>query len=85
MTDDLYVNVSEMRLLIISLYIISDVHQYDIIWTENSDMIDSFISEVLKYKSWVLAPWRKRSWTVRFTPFLGYSNQTDNHVEVNFE
>ena len=33
-----------------------------------SDVIDSFISEILKYKSWILASWRKRSWTVRFTP-----------------
>ena len=30
-----------------------------------SDVIDSFISE---YKPWILASWRKRSWTVRFTP-----------------
>ena len=52
--QDLYFNVSEMKLSITSLYIISDAPRYDIILTENSDVIDSFISEILKYKSWIL-------------------------------
>ena len=68
--QDLYFNISEMMLSITSLYIISDVPKNDNIWAENSDVIDSFISEILKYKSWILASWRKRSWTVRFTPFI---------------
>ena len=68
--QDLYFNISEMKLSITSLYIISDTPNYDIIWTDNSDVTDSFISEILKYKSWILASWRKRSWTVRFTPFI---------------
>ena len=33
-----------------------------------SVVIDSFISEILRYESWILASWRNRSWTVRFTP-----------------
>ena len=65
--QDLYFNISEMKLSITSLYFISDAPKYDIIWTENSDVIDSFISEILKYKTWILASWRKRSWTVRFS------------------
>ena len=40
MTDDSYFNISEIKLSIISLYIISDDPKYDIIWTENSDVID---------------------------------------------
>ena len=48
MTDDSYFNISEMKLSITSLYIISDIPKCDIIWTENSDVIDSFISEILK-------------------------------------
>ena len=40
-----------MKLSITSLYIISDAPSYDIIWIENSDAIDSFISEILKYES----------------------------------
>ena len=59
---------SEMKSSITSVYNISDVPKYDIIWSENSDVIDSFISEILKYKSWILASWCKRSWTVGFTP-----------------
>ena len=47
----LYFNISEMKLSITSLYIISDAPKYDIIWTENSDVNDSFISEILKYES----------------------------------
>ena len=54
MTDDSYFNFSEMKLSITSLYIISDAPKYDIIWTENSDVIDSFISEILKYESSVI-------------------------------
>ena len=68
--QDLYFNISEMKLSITSLYIISDAPKYDIIWTENSDVIDSFISEILKYKSWILASLHNRSWTERFTPLL---------------
>ena len=49
MTDDSYFNISEMKLSITSLYFISDAPKYDIIWTENSDVIDRFISEILKY------------------------------------
>ena len=49
--QDLYFNISVMMLSITSLYIISDAPKYDITWTENSDVIDSFISEILKYKS----------------------------------
>ena len=66
--QDLYFNLFKMKLPITLLYILSDAPMYDIIWTENSYVIDSFISEILKYKSWILASWRKRSWTVRFTP-----------------
>ena len=54
MTDDSYFNISEMKISITSLYIISDAHKYVIIWTENSDVIDSFISEILKYESSVI-------------------------------
>ena len=48
--QDLYFNISEMKLSITSLYIISDAPKYDIIWTENSNMIDNFISVIFKYK-----------------------------------
>ena len=43
MTDNSYFNISEIKLSIISLYILCNAHKYDIIWTEDSDMIDSFI------------------------------------------
>ena len=39
----LYFNISEMKLSITSLYIISDAPRYDIIWTENRDVVDNFI------------------------------------------
>ena len=54
MNNNSYFNISEMKLSIISLYIISDAPKYDIIWTENSDVIVSFISEILKYESSVI-------------------------------
>ena len=50
MTDHSYFNISEMKISITSLYIISDAPEYNIILTENSDVIDSFISEILKYE-----------------------------------
>ena len=43
-----------MKLSITSLFNIYDAPKYDIIWTENSDVIDSFISEILKYESSVI-------------------------------
>ena len=54
MTNDSYFNISEMKLSITSLYIISDASNYDIIWTENCDVIDSFISDIMKYESSVI-------------------------------
>ena len=42
--DKSYFNISEIKLSITSLYIITDTPKCDIIWTENSDVIDNFIS-----------------------------------------
>ena len=50
-TDDSYFDISEIKLSITSLYIISDTPKCDIIWTEDSHVFDSFISEILKYES----------------------------------
>ena len=50
--QDLYFNISEMKLSsITSLYIVSGAPKYDIIWIENSDVLDTFISEIFKYES----------------------------------
>ena len=50
MTDDSYFNISEIKLSITSLYIISDAHKRDIIWTENGDVIDlDDISELILF------------------------------------
>ena len=54
MTDDSYFNISEMKQSITLLYIISDAPEYDIVRTENSDVIDGFISDILKYESSVI-------------------------------
>jgi len=54
MSDKSYFNISETKLSITSLYIISDGPLYDIIWNENSDVMVSFISEILKYESAVI-------------------------------
>ena len=51
----LYFNISDLKLLITLLYIISDAPKYDNICSENSDVINSFISDILKYKYWILA------------------------------
>ena len=68
MTNDSYFNISEMKLSITSLYIISDAPKYDIILTENSNVIDSFISEILKYESLVIVSSTEKPWAVVFTP-----------------
>ena len=57
MTNDSYFNtsISEIQLSIISLFsvqIMSHLEVSDIIY---SDVIDSFISEILKYTFWILA------------------------------
>ena len=61
MIQDLYFNISEINISITSLYIITDAPKYDIIGTENSDVIDSFISEILKYKSSVIQSLTEKS------------------------
>ena len=48
--QDLYFNISEISLSITSLYIIYDTPKYDIIWTDNSDVIDGFIPEIWTFK-----------------------------------
>ena len=54
MTDDSCFDIFDIKLSITLLYIISDTPKCDIIWTENSDVIDSYISEILKYESSVI-------------------------------
>ena len=70
MTDDSYFSISEIKLSITSLYIISDAPKSDIIWTENSDVIDSFISEILKYESSVIVSSTEKPWAVSFSPSI---------------
>ena len=64
-------------------FIISDAPKYDIICTENGDVIDGFISEILLYKSWILASWHKRSWNVRFTPGTIYYFSLNFNIVFN--
>ena len=61
--------MSEIKLSITSLYVISDAPKYDIIWSENSDVIDGFISEILKYESSVIVSSAEKPWAVLSTPF----------------
>ena len=61
MTDDSYFNISEIKLSNTSLYIRSDAPKYDIIWTENSDVIDSFILAIMKYESAVIQSLTEKS------------------------
>ena len=68
--QDLYLNISEKKLSITSLFSVQIMSYLGAIDIIHNDVIDSLISEILMYKSWILASWRKRSWTVRFTPFV---------------
>ena len=58
MTDDLYFNISEIKLSITSLYIISDTPKCDIIWTENSYVNDIYILEIPKHAGHCVLDWR---------------------------
>ena len=51
-----------------SLYIIYDAPKYNIIWIESSDVIDSFISKILKYESSVIVSSTEKPWAVLITP-----------------
>ena len=68
--QDLYFNISEMKLSITSLYIIYDAPKYETIWTENSNEIYSFFSEILKYESSVIVCSTEKFWAILFTPIL---------------
>ena len=65
--QDLYFNIYEVKLSITLLYIISDAPKHGIIWTKNSDVIDSFISEILKYESWVIVSSTEKPWAVYYS------------------
>ena len=51
-------------------YFVSVTPKCDIIWTESSDVIDSFISEILKYESSVIVSSTDKPWAVLFTPYI---------------
>ena len=70
MTDDSYLTISEKKLSITLLYIISDTPKCDIIWTENSDVIDRFISEILKYETSGIVSLTGYQGAILFTPFF---------------
>ena len=65
--QDFYFNISVMKSItsLFSVQIMSYLGESDKLY---SNVTDSFISEILKYLSWILASWCKSSWTVRFTP-----------------
>ena len=70
MTADSYFNISEIQLSITSLFsvqIMSHLGVSDIIY---SDVIDSFISEILKYESSVIVSSTAKPWAVLFPPSL---------------
>ena len=80
--QDLYFNISEMKLSITSQYIISDAPKYAIIWTENSDVIDNFIPEILKYESSVI-DWKILGHTINIcTCFLGNTHTLSQNKYV---
>ena len=69
MTDDLYFDISEIKLSITSLFsvqIMSYLGASDIIY---SDVINSLISEILKYEKSVIVPSTEKPWAVLITPF----------------
>ena len=70
MTNDLYFDISEMKLSITSLHIITDATQYNIIRTENSNVIDSFISEISKNEMSVIVFSTEKPWAELFTPYF---------------
>ena len=69
MTDDSYFSISEIKLSITSLFsvqIMSYLGASDIIF---SDVIDSFISEILNYESSIIQSLTEKSEAVLLTPF----------------
>ena len=70
MTDDSYFNISDLKLSITSLFsvqLMPYLGALDIIY---SYVIDSFISEILKYKISVIVASTGKPWAVLFTPSL---------------
>ena len=67
MTDDLYFNISEIKLSITSLFsvqMMSHIGGSDIIY---NDVIDSFISEILKYESSAIVSSTEKPWAVLYS------------------
>ena len=68
MTDDSYFNISEINLSITSLFSVQIMSHLGVSYKINSDVIDSFISEISKYESSVIVSSTEKPWAVLFTP-----------------
>ena len=72
MTDDSYFNISQIKLSITSLLSVQIVSHLGVSDTIYSDVINSFISEILKYESSVIVSSTEKPWAVLFTPVCLY-------------
>ena len=83
MTDDLYFNISERKLSITTLYLyfIPDAPKYDVIWTESSDVLVRFISEILKYESSDMQSLTEKLKAVLFTSDIKVLVCTDKCID----
>ena len=70
MTDDSYFIISKIKLSIISLFSVQIMSHLGISDTIYSGVIDSFISELFKYKSSVIVFSTEKPWAVLVTPNL---------------
>ena len=76
--QDLYFNFSEMK-----LSITSDAPKYDI-WTGNSDMIDSFVSEILKYESSIIESLTKKPTIPYMNKYSSIFFKCESHGQGSF-
>ena len=68
MTDDSYYNISEIKLSITSLFSVQIMPQLGVSDIIYSDVIDNFISEILKYDLSGLVSSNEKPWAILFTP-----------------
>ena len=67
MTDDSFFNISKIKLLITSLFSVQIMSHFGVSDIIYSDVVDSFISEILKYVSLVMVSSTEKPWALHYT------------------
>ena len=82
MTNGSYFNISEIRLSITSLFSVKIMSYLGVLDMIYSDVIDSFVSKILKYKSSVIISSTEKPWALLVSVTIVSQNDCDCEIIV---